>query len=337
MCFLRIAKGGLCPKTKQINSKMKKLVSILLVSLIFMGTSYAKKKLKNKEEYTNDLPAYVIYNRKGEKVSFSEMVKELGKHDICLFGEIHDDPIAHWLEKMVTEEMYNQKGSNLILGGEMWETDQQLLMDEFMLHKYVDKKAYLESAKNWPNFRDYKPLLGIALRNNLKFVCTNIPRRYAKVVYKKSIEYLDSLPQAAYQYLPPMPVHFDLSQPAYAKMLSLFASDDTHGKAKAKAAAPMMAYKGSNLVKAQAIKDATMAYNILQNWEKGKYFIHYNGTYHSKNYDSIYYYLNYYDPKVDIVSIHCWGVKNNLELPTDQNAADFNIMIPKSMPTTYDN
>ena len=319
---------------------MKQLISFVLMFLICIGTSFAKKKKvsKSEKDYTNDLPAYVIYNKKGEKISFSKMVKELGKHDICLFGEVHDNPIAHWLEKMVTEALLNQKGNNLVLGGEMWETDQQLLMDEFMLHKYVDKKAYVESAKNWPNFRDYKPLLGIALRNNLKFVCTNIPRRYAKVVYKKSIEYLDSLPQAAYQYLPPMPIHFDLTQPAYANMLSLFASDDTpHGKAKAKAAAPMMAYKGSNLVKAQAIKDATMAYNILKNWEKGKYFIHYNGTYHSKNYDSIYYYLKYYNPDVDVVTIHCWGVENNLKLPDDQNAADFNIMIPDSMPKTYDN
>ena len=317
---------------------MKKLTTILLISLALLNTSFAKKdKDKNKEKtYTSDLPAYVIYNSEGEKVTFSEMMQELYKHDICLFGELHDDPITHWLEKIVTEAMVQEKGQTLVLGGEMWETDQQLLMDEFMIHGLVDKKMYVESAKNWPNFRDYKPLLGIALRNDLKFVCTNIPRRYARVIYKKGIEYLDSLPEAAYQYLPPMPIHFDLTQPGYANMLSVFGEDGTATNKDAGAASAMLKYKGSDLVKAQAIKDATMAYNILQNWEKGKYFLHYNGTYHSKFYDSIYYYLKFYNPEVNIVTIHTWRIENNMQLPEQENAADFNIMIPSSMPKTYD-
>jgi uncharacterized iron-regulated protein len=315
---------------------MKKITTIILVSLLLFNTSFAKKtKEDDKRSYTNDLPAYVIYNSNGEQVSFSDMIKELYKYDICLFGEIHDDPISHWLERMVTEQLVKEKGANLVLGGEMWETDQQLLMDEFMVHKLVDRNAYVESAKNWPNFRDYKPLLGIALRNNLKFVCTNIPRRYAKVVYKKGVEYLDSLPEAAYKLLPPMPIHFDLTQPAYANMMSVFGPDD-EAKVAAGGPAAMMAYKGSNLVKAQAIKDATMAYNILQNWEEGKYFLHYNGTYHSKFYDSLYYYLKYYNPKVNVVTIHSWKVKDNLTLPEEENAADFNIMIIDTMPKTYD-
>ncbi len=319
---------------------MNRFVNVLLLLLLISNLTEAKDKRKKKDDklYSNDLPAYVIYNKEGQKVSFSQMMDDLYKHDICLFGEMHDDPIAHWLEKMVTESLVKEKGQQLVMGGEMWETDQQLLMDEFMQYGYVDKRAYVESAKNWPNFRDYKPLLGIALRNNLKFVCTNIPRRYAKVVYKKSMEYLtDSLPKAAYQYLPPMPIHFDLSQPAYAKMLSVFAPDDsTHTPKKQGKGNPMTAFKGSNLVKAQAIKDATMAYNILQNWEEGKYFIHYNGTYHSKNWDSIYYYLKHYKTQADIVTIHCWGADNNLELPEAENAADFNIMIAETMPATYD-
>ena len=318
---------------------MKKITTLVFLSLLLFSTSYAQKDKgkQQKQTYESDLPAYVIYNSEGEKVTFAEMMDELYQHDICLFGEKHNDPISHWLEKIVTQELVEEKGSDLVLGGEMWEADQQLLMDEFMVHGFVDKAMYVESARNWPNFRDYKPLLGIALRNNLKFVCTNIPRRYARVIYKKGVEYLDSLPEAAYQYLPPRPVHFNLEQPAYANMLSVFGPDDAdHKKKNAGAAAPMMQYKGSNLVKAQAIKDATMAHRILENWEKGKYFLHYNGTYHSKFYDSIYYYLKYYDPDVDIVTIHTWNVSNALELPEKENAADFNIMIPTSMPTTYD-
>lgn len=315
---------------------MKRLTTILLIAFLipFHSVMAKKDKTAKKETYKNNFPAYVIYNSKGKQITFADMMENLPKHDICLFGEFHDDPISHWLEKMVTEELVKEKGSNLVLGGEMWEADQQLLMDEFVIHKLIDKKMYVESAKNWPNFDDYKPLLGIALRNNLKFVCTNIPRRYARIIYKKGEAYLDSLPKQAYQYLPPLPIHYDLKQPAYKKMLDVFGSDDKADHEQ-KNGNPMMNYKGSNLVKAQAIKDATMAHNILKNWEKGKYFMHYNGVYHSKDYQSIYYYLKYYNPDVDVVTISVFRQDNVMDLEEDNNTADFNIIVQENVTKTY--
>ena len=55
-----------------------------------------------------------------------------------------------------------------------------------------------------------------------------------------------------------------------------------------------------NLPKAQAIKDATMAHFILENWEKGKTFIHYNGSYHSDNFEGIVWYLKQENPNLYI-------------------------------------
>ncbi len=313
---------------------MRYLTYIFICAFLFASsvTAQGKKDKKNKDtQYSNDFPAYVIYNSAGEKISFTEMLEGLSKHDICLFGEFHDDPISHWMEKVVTEKLFEEKGQDLILGGEMWETDQQLLMDE-LLSGMIDKKSYTEAANNWPNFEDYKPLVGIAIRNNLKFICTNIPRRYASVLYKKGEAYLDSLPQQAYQYLPPLPIHYDLEQPAYAKMLSLFASDDdtNHNSSN-----PMARYKGTNLVKAQAIKDATMGYNIIKNWEEGKYFLHYNGVYHSKDKQSIVYYLNHYNPDVDVVTISVSRQEDVLNLKEDNNTGDYNIVVQELMTKTY--
>ena len=131
-----------------------------------------------------------------------------------------------------------------------------------------------------------------------------------------------------------MPIHFDLEQPVYKKMASLFGSDD--GKKAAKGGNPMAKFKGSNLVKAQAIKDATMAWFILQNWEKGKYFMHYNGVYHSKDFDSIFYYLKYYKTEASVISISVAEQKNNLELEDFNNTADFNVIVNKYVTKTYD-
>jgi uncharacterized iron-regulated protein len=315
---------------------MNKFFSIAFAIAILFSASntFAKKKKSKPEEkaFQNDLPAYLIYDSEGKKVNYSAMLKELKKHEILLFGELHDDPIAHWLEKMVTKAIVSVKKDSVILGGEMWETDQQLLLDE-LLNKTIDKKTYMQYDINWPNFRDYKPLLGIAIRNNLPFICTNIPRRYANIIYKQGEQYLDSLSTQAKSYLPPMPIYYDFEQPAYANMLSMFATSDdkTH-----KSNNPMAKFKGPNLVKAQAIKDATMAHNILKHWKKGKYFIHYNGVYHSQNHQSIYFYLKHYKPEVDIVTISVSRQSNVLELKENNNTGDFNIIVAETMHKTYD-
>ena len=42
-----------------------------------------------------------------------------------------------------------------------------------------------------------------------------------------------------------------------------------------------------NLPKAQAAKDATMAHFILKNFDPNKLFLHFDGSYHSDNYEGI--------------------------------------------------
>ena len=47
-------------------------------------------------------------------------------------------------------------------------------------------------ARLWNNFKtDYKPLVDFAKDNNLKFIATNIPRRFASLVFKGGFEVLE--------------------------------------------------------------------------------------------------------------------------------------------------
>ena len=43
------------------------------------------------------LEAYRIYSSNGKVVSFEEMTRVLAKNDVVLFGEMHNNPIDHWL------------------------------------------------------------------------------------------------------------------------------------------------------------------------------------------------------------------------------------------------
>jgi uncharacterized iron-regulated protein len=272
-----------------------------------------------------DKPAYVIFRSEGKDASYKEMIKETGKADIVFFGELHDDPIAHWLELEVTKSIYSEKGNNLVLGAEMFERDNQLLLDEYLAGKY-DATKFEAEAKLWKNYKtDYKPLVEFARKNKIPFIATNVPRRYASIVSKGGFAPLDSLSGEAKKLIAPIPIIYDPEVKCYKDMLSMGnigPVGPSHG--------------GENLPRAQALKDATMAYFILSSWSKGKEFIHYNGSYHSRNFEGIIWYLRKANPDLKIVTIEAVQQDQTDSLDKEnKNVASFIIAIPSAMTRTY--
>ena len=215
--------------------------------------------------------------------------------------------------------MFAKKNGNLILGAEMFEADDQIIVDEYLSDKLSENSLKAE-AKLWPNFKtDYKPLLDFAKTNKLKFIATNIPRRYASLVYNRGLEALDSLEKEAYRYITPLPLEIDMNLKCYKDIME---QAEGHG--------------GVNLPKSQAIKDATMAYFINKNFEKKNLFIHYNGSYHSDNHEGICWYLNKYNKNYKIVTIATVEQEDINTLDKENlNKADFIIAVPSSFTKTY--
>jgi uncharacterized iron-regulated protein len=261
--------------------------------------------------------AYVIFNNKGKEVPYSKLLKEAKKADVILFGEFHDNPIIHWLQLELTNDLY-MIDSNLVLGAEMFESDDQIIINEYLFGYYSETKFEAE-AKLWPNYStDYKPLLNFAKENKLAFIGTNVPRRYASMVYHLGIDTLISLSEEAQNHFAPLPIAVDTSLSSYSELLQMM---DSHG--------------GINLVYSQALKDATMAYFILNNFSYENQFIHFNGAYHSKDYEGIYWYLSSMDPDLNILTIGCEEQDLLSELDKDHSKANFIIVTPSSMTKTY--
>ena len=63
--------------------------------------------------------AYVLYNARGERVEYGDMLKQLAQKDIVFFGEIHTCPIAHWMEVELTRDLYAIHQDKFMLGAEM--------------------------------------------------------------------------------------------------------------------------------------------------------------------------------------------------------------------------
>jgi uncharacterized iron-regulated protein len=286
---------------------------IYLIALITMLIGMAMK---------SDKPAYQLFDSKGKKADYSDLVKASLEADIVFFGELHNSPICHWLQFELTRDLHAEAGDRLILGAEMFEADDQLILNEYLSGK-IKERNFKDEAKLWDNYAtDYKPLVEFAATNQLPFVATNVPRRYASVVNKEGFEGLQSLDPAAMNYLPPLPIPYDPELKGYKDMLEMMGGAAGHGT--------------DNIARAQALKDATMAYFILKNLSPGKLLIHYNGTYHTNNYEGIIWYIRQSNPDLKlltIASVEQDSIGSLLE--ENSNLADFTLCIPSSMTKTY--
>lgn len=286
--------------------------NILLLLLILCGFAASGQ----------EMAAYKLYNSKGKSVDYAKMVKQASEADVVLFGELHNNPICHWLQLELSRSLYEIRKQDLIMGAEMFETDNALLISEYLTGLVKDKNFESE-ARLWPNYKtDYKPLLQFARDSSLVFVATNIPRRYASLVNRNGFEALETLSSEAGSYIAPLPVPYDPELPGYKSMLEMMEGSGGHGN--------------DNLPKAQAVKDATMAHFICKNLTPGRLFLHFHGTYHSDNYEGIVWYLKQYKPGLKIVTISSCE-QSNIEDLGEENAgkADFILAVPESMTKTH--
>lgn len=262
-------------------------------------------------------PAYVLYNANGKKVGYSKMIKTLIKNDVVMIGEFHNNPISHWLQLEITRDCKALR--SLVLGAEMFEQDNQAALN-FYLQGKLTAKGFDSSARLWPNYKtDYAPLVDFAKENRLTFAATNIPRRYASLVAKKGFAALDTLSAVEKTWMAPLPMAFDSTLPGYVNMKKMMGD-----------------HASNNIVKAQASKDATMAYFILKYFVPGSLFIHYNGSYHSDNHDGIVWYLKQEKPDLKIVTVTTVSQADIKKLDKENKGkADFIICVDEDMTTTY--
>jgi uncharacterized iron-regulated protein len=267
--------------------------------------------------FSQNKPAYILYNANGKKVSYEKMLKTLQQKDVVLFGEFHNNPISHWLQLEITKDLKQKR--DLVLGAEMFEQDNQPALDLYLQGK-LSAKGLDSMARLWKNYpTDYAPLVNFAKENNIAFAATNVPRRYAAMVSRGGFQVLDTISAKEKTWMAPLPIAYNAELPGYKNMLAM-----------------MPGHGGENLPKAQAIKDATMAYFILQYYKPGSLFIHYNGAYHSENYEGIVWYLKNSKPEIKISTITTISQKDlHHLLAENKNKADFIICVDEDMTTTF--
>jgi len=269
-----------------------------------------------------EVPAYQVFTQKGKTTDFEKLCEAAADADVICFGELHNNSIGHWMQLRLLKYLAAKKANKVVVGAEMWEADDQIVLTEFAQGKITEKHLETE-AKLWPNYAlDYKPFFKFAWDNKIPVIATNIPRRYASMVMKKGMDSIAALPAEAKAWIAPLPITFDLTLPGYKALTEGMGG---HG-------GPM----SENFAKSQAVKDATMAHFILKNYKQGVPFLHLNGSYHSNNFEGIVHYLLKANNKLKVLTINMVE-QDTIELltPENLNTATFIIAIPSDMHHSY--
>ncbi len=212
---------------------------------------------------------YKIYGTAAKNnVSVHEVVNALKDADVLFFGEEHDDSIGHVLELQVFQKCHELYGQSLVLSLEMFETDVQSVLNEY-LAGLIQEKHLSKDARVWKNYSDYKPLIEYAKTNKIKVVAANAPGRYANLVSRKGLIALEQLDKNMKKYLPPLPIDTATGK-YYEKFVEIMGGHDA-----------MM--PGLHMFQAQNLWDATMAWSIAKALKenKGAKVLHLNGKFHS--------------------------------------------------------
>ncbi|RFC55805.1 ChaN family lipoprotein [Brumimicrobium aurantiacum] len=269
--------------------------------------------------FGQNVEPFQLYNKKGKKIKTKKFFKKIDEGQIILFGELHNNPIAHWMQLKTTQVMNENK--TISLGAEMLEANNQEQLDAYLKGE-ITQQELDSTASLWMNYKtDYKPLVDHAKENNLNFIATNVPRKYASHVYRNGLESLDThLTVVEKNWIAPLPIAFDPELPNYKAMLTM-----------------MSDHANPNFPKAQAIKDATMAHFIYQEYAKNQnQFIHFNGDYHSKDFEGIYWYLKRQDESLNIITISTVEQSDVNTLNEEfVGQADYILVVDKDMTKTY--
>jgi len=268
---------------------------------------------------------YKIYDVKEKQLTtIDKIVAACNDANALFFGEEHNDSAGHYLESEIFKALSKTYGNRLALSMEMFETDCQLVLDEY-LSGYISEERFMKEARAWNNYKDYKPVVEWAKQNQLAIIAANPPRRYVNMVSRKGMKSLDSLPSASKKFLPPLP--YDTAVGAYREKFMDFMRGGSPGTGNAR------------IFYSQSLWDAGMAYSIYRYWKKHKdeKIFHMAGRFHSDEKLGIITQLQKRNSKLKILNISCFSDSSfaNPDWNQFSQLGDFIILTDPALKKTF--
>ncbi len=287
----------------------------LLFILFFAQTLFAQDSMSMH---------YKIYDTRSKQIiSIDKIVADMADADVLFFGEEHNDSAGHYLENKIFRALHAQYGDLLALSMEMFETDNQLVLDEYLAGK-MDENRFSKDGGLWSNYRDYRPMVEFAKQNKLHVIAANPPRRYVTLVGRRGMRTLDSLNKEAKAFLPPLP--YDTLTGRYReKFMDIMKGSPGGGN-------PRVYYS-------QSLWDAGMSYSIyrFQKKNRDKKIFHCVGKFHCDEKLGTAAQLQLRNKKLRILNISCFPDKSfpNPDWEKLSHLGDYVILTNFDLKRTY--
>lgn len=272
----------------------------------------------------NTAPHYKVYDTKNQKViSVDDVINDMDKADALFFGEEHNDSTCHVLEFAFFNKLALKYPGKVALSMEMFETDCQNVLNEY-LDGLIREKNFINEARAWHNYKDYRPMIEFAKTQHIPVVAANSPARYVNMVSRMGLNSLQNLGAIGKSWLPPFPV--DTATGAYyEKFLQIMGGHNAMG--------------GMQMYQAQNLWDATMGWSIAGFLKKHRDYklLQINGGFHSEEKLGAAAQLMKYAPKTRILNIACFTDDNfdNPDWSKFSKNNDYIILTDPKLPKTF--
>lgn len=211
---------------------------------------------------------YKIYDTRTKQViTPDKIISDCADADVLFFGEEHNDSVCHYLEAEIFKALYKKFGNKIALSLEMFETDNQLPLNEY-LAGFIPEDRFAKDVRLWSNYKDYRPMIEFAKENHIPVIAADPPRRYVNMVSRLGMASLNNLSKEAKKLLPPLPY------------------DTLSGRYREKFEEVMQGSPGAtnpNVYYSQNLWDAGMSYSIYKFLKKNKHkkVFHCVGEFHT--------------------------------------------------------
>lgn len=292
---------------------MKQLTLLFAFFMWVIGTNAQSQPIQP------EVPFKIYDSRSGERLTITELADRIVKTDVLFWGEEHNDTIGHILQLKMLKMLNERYTGKLVLSMEMFETDCQVLLDEY-LGGFISEEKFVKEARAWNNYADYRPMVEYAKEQKMPVIAANSPRRYNSLMSKRGPKTLDSLGASSKALIAKLPVYAPKTGAYYQKFVNIMGGEGN--------------IHSPNMFASQCLWDATMAKSIdraVANNKKDGLVMHLCGRFHSDEYLGTVSQLQRKDKDLKIITISCFPADDfaKPDYETYEKLADYVILIRK--------
>jgi len=288
---------------------------LLIICVLFPALVFSQDSISNH---------YKVYSVAKQKlISLDDLAGDMANADVLFFGEEHNDSTGHYLEHALFEKLSQKYPDKIALSMEMFETDCQNILDEY-LAGFIREKNFTTEGRAWKNYKDYRPMIEWAKANKIPVIAANAPNRYVNMTTRLGLGSLAQLNAISRSYLPPLPVD-TASGEYFDKFIAIMGGHSAMGN--------------MQMFQAQNLWDATMGWSISRfaKSHKGYKIFQVNGSFHSEGKLGAAAQLKKYAQKMRILNIATYCDDNYLKPDWSKLSknGDYIILTDPALPKTF--